>query len=292
MNKKNLYLGLSLLLCGMMGSSCAQRETPPAPKSLLETLPEIVANVNGEVITRQQVIERFQQSLNMMGHQQHAAQAAQAVNKPDAAGATAASHQAHQMAQNQPPSSADQGAVANGAAQPLDPLEERTLLRHIINSTALERLKLQEAQRLGLSVALPAIDEQVRLMEQHSEQQMGGREGFEQELRRGHTTLAEWRTELRQQLLIQQLEASRRKILPVGDEEITLYWEKNRKKLSSFWHTDRLDQARDRVRELIQQERWVTARTDWELALVKGAKIWVDRDIRQLFVTVPVDHTH
>ena len=54
----------------------------------------------------------------------------------------------------------------------------------------------------------------------------------------------------------------------------------------------KLDQARDRVRELIQQERWVTARADWELALVKGAKIWVDRDIRQLFVTVPVDHTH
>ena len=280
MNKMNVYLGLSLLLCGVLSSSCAQRETPPAPKSLLETLPEIIANVNGEVITRQQVIERFQQAQNMMGHQEHAAQAAQAENKPDAAGATAAAHQAHQMAQNQPSSS------------PLDPIEERTLLRHIINSTALERLKLQEAQRLGLSVTMPAIDEQVRLMEQHSEQQMGGHEGFERELRRGHTTLTEWRTELRQQLLIQQLEASRRKILPVGDEEINLYWEKNRKKLSSFWHTDKLDQARDRVRELIQQERWVTARADWELALVKGAKIWVDRDIRQLFVTVPVDHTH
>ena len=280
MNQKNLCLGLSLLLCGMLGSSCAQHETPPAPKSLLETLPEIVANVNGEVITRQQVIERFQQARNMMGHQEHTAQGAQAANKPDATGATAAAHQAHQMAQNQP------------SSQPLDPLEERTLLRHIINATALERLKLQEAQRLGLSVTMPAIDEQVRLMEQQSEQQMGGPEGFEQELRKGHTTLTEWRTELRQQLLIQQLEASRRKILPVGDEEINLYWEKNRKKLSSFWHTDKLDQARDRVRELIQQERWVTARADWELALVKGAKVWVDRDIRQLFVTVPVDHTH
>src|SRR5438093_6437155 len=280
MNQKNLCLGLSLLLCGMLGSSCAQHETPPAPKNLLETLPEIIANVNGEAITRQQVIERFQQAKNMMGHQEHTAQAAQTENKPGAAGATAAAHQAHQMAQSQP------------SSQPLDPLEERTLLRHIINTTALERLKLQEAQRLGLSVTMPAIDEQVRLMEQQSEQQMGGREGFEQELRRGHTTLAEWRTELRQQLLIQQLEASRRKILPVGDEEINLYWEKNRKKLSSFWHTDKLDQARDRVRELIQQERWVTARADWELALVKGAKIWVDRDIRQLFVSVPVDRTH
>src|SRR5438270_3689632 len=213
MNKKDLYLGLSLLLCGMLGSSCAQRETPPAPKNLLETLPEIIANVNGEVITRQQVIERFQQARNMMGHQEHAAQAAQAANKPDAAGATAASHQAHQMAQNQPSSSADQGAEANGAAQPLDPLEERTLLRHIINSTALERLKLQEAQRLGLSVTIQAIDEQVRLIEQHSEQQMGGREGFDQELRRGHRTLSEWRTELSQQLLILQLDARRRTTL-------------------------------------------------------------------------------
>ncbi len=292
MNKKNLYLGVSLLLCGMLGSSCAQPETPPAPRSLLETIPEIVANVNGEVITRQQVIERFQQAQKMMGHQEHAAQAAQAKNKPDAAGTTAATHQSHQMGQNQPSSSASQGAEANGATQPLDPVEERTLLRHIINTTALERLKLQEAQRLGLNVTMPAIDEQVRLMEQQSEQQMGGREGFERELRRGHTTLTEWRTELRQQFLIQQLEASRRKILPVGDEEINQYWEKNQKKLSSFWHTDKLDQARDRVRELIQQERWVSARADWELGLVKGAKIWVDRDIRHLFLTAPVDHTH
>jgi len=279
MNKENLYLGLSLLLCGMLSSSCAQRETPPTPKSLLETLPEIIANVNGEVITRHQVIERFQQAKNMMGHQEHTAQAAQAENKPGAAGATAAAHQAHQMTQNQP------------SSQPLDPIEERTLLRHIINTTALERLKLQEAQRLGLSVAFPAIDEQVRLMEQHSEQQMGGREGFEQELRRGHTTLTEWRTELRQQLLIQQLEASRRKILPVGDEEINLYWEKNRKKLSSFWHTDKLDEARDRVREVIQQARWVTAKAEWEQEIVKGARIWVDRRVHPL-LAVPSDHTH
>src|SRR2546425_11753554 len=99
MNQKALYLGLSLLLCGMLGSSCAQRETPAASKSLLETLPEIVANVNGEAITRQQVVERFQQSQRMMGHQGHTAQTAQAgqaspaENKPDAAGASAATRQ-------------------------------------------------------------------------------------------------------------------------------------------------------------------------------------------------------
>ena len=291
MNKKNVYLGLSLLLCAMLGNSCAQRETPPAPKSLLETIPEIVANVNGEVITRQQVIERFQQARNMMGHQEHAAQAAQAANKPDAAGATAAAHQAHQMAQSQPSSSPNQATEANSAGQPLDPIEERGLLRHIVNSTALERLKLQEAQRLGLSVTMPVIDEQVKLFEQRSEQQMGGREGFEKELRRGHTTLTEWHNELRQQLLIQQLEASRRKILPVGDEEIKQYWERNRKMLSSLWHTDKLDQSRDRVRELIQQERWVSAKSEWEQALVKGAKIWVDRKVYAL-LAAPSDHTH
>ena len=297
MNQKALYLGISLLLCGMLGSSCTQRETPAADKSLLETLPEIVANVNGEAITRQQVIERFQQSQNMMGHQEHATQEAQvgqtlqAENKPDAAGATAATHQAHQMAQNQPSAVANRGAEASGAAQPLDPIEQRTLLRHIINSTALERLKLQEAQRLGLSVSMPAIDEQVRLMEQQSLQQMGGREGFETELRRGHTTLTEWHKELRQQLLIQQLEERRRKILPVGDEEINQYWEKNRKTLSSLWHTDKLDQARDRIRELIQQERWVRAKSEWEQELVKGARIWVDRRVHPL-LAVPSDHAH
>src|SRR3989442_12020614 len=99
MSQRALYLGLSLLLCGMLGSSCAQRETPAANKSLLETLPEIVANVNGEAITRQQVVERFQQSQRMMGHQGHTAQAAQAgtasqaEKKPDAGnGALAVPH--------------------------------------------------------------------------------------------------------------------------------------------------------------------------------------------------------
>ena len=280
MNQKALYLGLSLLLCGMLGSSCTQRETPAANKSLQETLPEIVANVNGEAITRQQVIERFQQSQRMMGHQGHTAQAAQAGQAPQA-----------ENKPDQKPSSANRGAEANGAAQPLDPIEERTLLRHIINSTALERLKLQEAQRLGLSVTMPAIDEQVSLIEQQSEQQMGGREGFEQELQRGHTTLTEWRKELRQQLLIQQLEERRRKILPVGDEEIQQYWERNRKTLSSLWHTDQLDQARDRVKELIQQERWVRAKSEWEQELVKGARIWVDRRVHTL-LAVPSDHAH
>src|SRR3989454_7797969 len=159
------------------------------------------------------------------------------------------------------------------------------------NSTALERLKLQEAQRLGLSVSMPAIDEQVRLMEQQSLQQMGGREGVENELRLGHTTLTEWHKELRQQLLIQQLEERRRKILPVGDEEVKQYWEKNRKKLSSLWHTDKLDQARDRIRELIQQERWVRAKSEWEQELVKGARIWVDRRVHPL-LAVPSDHAH
>ena len=280
MNQKALYLGLSLLLCGMLGSSCAQRETPAANKSLQETLPEIVANVNGEAITRQQVIERFQQSQRMMGHQGHTAQAAQAGQAPQA-----------ENKPDQKPSSANRGAEANGAAQPLDPIEERTLLRHIINSTALERLKLQEAQRLGLSVTMPAIDEQVSLIEQQSEQQMGGREEFEKELRRGHTTLTEWHKELRQQLLIQQLEERRRKILPVGDEEIQQYWERNRKTLSSLWHTDQLDQARDRVKELIQQERWVRAKSEWEQELVKGARIWVDRRVHTL-LAVPSDHAH
>src|SRR3989442_13169448 len=109
MSQRALYLGLSLLLCGMLGSSCAQRETPAASKSLLETLPEIVANVNGEAITRQQVVERFQQSQRMMGHQGHTAQGAQAgeapqaEKKPEPAGAARAADPAPQKGQHPPP---------------------------------------------------------------------------------------------------------------------------------------------------------------------------------------------
>src|SRR3989442_13012141 len=124
MNQKALLLGLSLAPCGMLGSSCAQRETPPANKGLLDTLPEIVANVNGEAITRQQVIERFQQSQRMMGHQGHTAQAAQAGQAPQA-----------KNKPGQKTSSPHRGAEANGAAQPLDPIQERNLLRPITKRT-------------------------------------------------------------------------------------------------------------------------------------------------------------
>src|SRR2546428_10230801 len=112
MNQKALYLGLSLLLCGMLGSSCAQRETPAANKSLQETLPEIVANVNGEAITRQQVIERFQQSQRMMGHQGHTAQAAQAGQAPQAEKQT-----------DPKTSTANPGAEAKRATPPVLPIE-------------------------------------------------------------------------------------------------------------------------------------------------------------------------
>src|SRR5256885_12547205 len=116
MNQKALYLGISLLLCGMLGSSCAQGETPAANKSLQETLPEIVANVNGEAITRQQVIERFQQSQRMMGHQGHTAQAAQAGHAPQA-----------EIKPDQKPSSANPGAQANAETHPVGPTRQRTL---------------------------------------------------------------------------------------------------------------------------------------------------------------------
>lgn len=162
------------------------------------------------------------------------------------------------------------------------------MLRAVIDTITLERLKRQEAERLGLSVPTEAVEEQARLIEQR----MGSPEVVRRELQQAHTTMEEWRTELRRQLLYQQLEVSRRAALPVSDQDIERYWERNRTKLAPAWGTERLDRVRDRIRMLIQQERWTTAKREWEQELFKGSQIWVDQTLRRQLVVKAGAHSH
>jgi len=289
MNASLLPIRASLLLAGLMTISCGQSDSSATTKTLIEALPEMVVRINGDVITRQQVVERFQQYQSMATHQQrtppgsqsanadHGSNGAQGTSDPVAAAPAPPAHQTRQGPQDQS-NSAKKGSAAAFTSAGLDHDEERKLLRYLINLITMERLKLKEAERVGLSVPPSAIDEQVKLVEQR----MGSPDAFDKELRRVHTTLDQWRTEYRQRLLLQQLEARRRAALLISNEEIQRYAERNGKALSAAWHMDELGPMHEQIRSLIQQEHWMTAKAEWERDLLKGAHISVNRRVYEL----------
>ncbi len=249
--------------------SCTKTE-PPLPKKVSDTLPKVVASVNGVTIEREAVLERLDQARTMMAHQQH-------------------------MSQSSVDAAAGAQAAPTPAPAPLSPAEqarhdaeqEKELLHAIINQMVLEELKKQEAARLGLRVAPEQLEANIKRIEEQS----GSREALEAQLQQGHTTIDQWRTQLHQALLFQALEARRRAATPVSDEEIRQYWEQNRATLAQLWNTTRLDQVRDRIRTLIQQSRWPAEEAHWYQELVRSAKIWVDPAVRQQLARPP-DHAH
>jgi hypothetical protein len=253
----------------LLAVSCTNSEQP-APSRVSEALPKIVASVNGTNIERDAVLARLEQAKAMLAHQRHQVQAAVA-DGADRAGATTTA--------SAPVTEAQQ--AQHEAAQ------EKELLHSIINQMVLEELKKQEAARLGLSVSPDLLEANAKRIEEQS----GSRESLEEQLRQGHTTLEQWRTQLHQSLLFQELETRRRASVPVSDEEVRQYWEQNRATLAQLWNTDRLEQVRDRVRSLIQQTRWPTEEARWYEDLVRSAKIWVDPTVRQQLAG-PSDHAH
>ena len=271
---------LSMLLLATVLTSCAKPEQKPTAK-LSDTLPDIVVTVNGVRIERATVLERLAQAQSMTAHQQHMAQMDQ---------------MAAQGAEPKAGQPQNTGASTSTGAAPTvhDPAHvqsdadlERTLVRAVINQLVMEQLKMQEVERLGLSVSPSLLEANIK----NIEQQAGSKESLEEQLRQGHATVDQWRTQLRQALLFQQLAEQRRKAVPVSDDEIRQYWEQNRETLSKLWKTNRVDEARDRIRDLIQQARWPKTESEWQFELVRNAKIWVDPAVRQQLAT-PADHTH
>lgn len=258
-------LGLLLLFAGL--SSCAKPEQKPAIK-IVDALPSIVASVNGVKIERAAVSERVEQARSMLAHQQHMA------------------NMGPEMAQNGgQPGAVSPPTPSHDASHDLE--QEKNIVRTVINQLVLEQLKLQEVERLGLSLPPGALEESIRTIEK----QAGSHEALEEQLRQGHATVEQWRTQLRHALLFQQLAERRRKALPVSDEEIRRYWDQNRDTLSKIWKTRRLNQVQGRIRDLIQQARWPATEADWHYELVRKATIWVDPAVRQQ-LAVPADHVH
>ena len=267
---------LSVLLLVTAVSSCAKPEQKPTAK-VTDTLPDIVVTVNGVRIERATVLERLAQAQSMAAHQQHMAQMDQA---------TAQSGE-QQAAQSQNAGASTSAIVHDPAHAQRDADAEKALVRSVINQLVMEQLKMQEVARLGLTVSPALLEANIKGIEQ----QAGSKESLEEQLRQGHATLDQWRSQLRQALLLQQLADQRRKAVPVADAEIRQYWEQNREALAKIWKTNRLEDSRERIRDLIQQARWPKTESEWHFELVRNAKIWVDPAVRQQLAT-PADHSH
>ncbi|WP_447602993.1 SurA N-terminal domain-containing protein [Nitrospira sp. Nam80] len=288
MNSAFTWLTVALLAIGLAADACEQREKS-RPRKLVEVLPMHIATVDGTIITRDQVEARLEQFRSILAHQQHAGPGGNPGAQPtETSGRATNPHAMHETTQT---AVAPVLPTAAGPAQSVQLRsglqDDRELLRTIINQLALERLKWQEAERLGLTVSDAVIEEQVKQIEER----FGSREAFEEALRKGHITRQQWWVEMRQALLFDQLEVRRRQAVPVSDEEIRRYWEENRDELAPLWSVERLDQVRDRVRDLMQQARWSTAKTEWEQSLGRTAKIWVNPTVRELLV-VAKNHAH
>ena len=270
-------LSVMLLFAGL--SSCAKPEQKPTAK-ITDTLPNIVVSVNGVNIERAAVLQRLEQTKSMVAHQQHMARMDQAASQGDQS----------QSGQSQ---SSGQSATAPSSPTVHDPAhseqdaDDKSVIRNIINQMVMEQLKMQEVERLGLSVSPQLMEANVK----HIEEQAGSKESLEEQLRQGHATVDQWRNQLKQALLLQQLAEQRRKAVPVSDEEVRQYWTQNHENLSKIWKTNRLEQVQDRVRDLIQQYRWPQTEAEWHNELVRNAKIWVDPAVRQQLAS-PADHGH
>lgn len=278
-------LSLVLLLLAMPGCS---RPEPGKPRTLVDSLPVMVVNVDGVMITRDEVASRLEQYRTILAHSQHNTQAMASSGRASASAVAADPHAMHQAVQgpNIPKEAPSVSAQEGGASNP-DPLEERVLLRTIINQLVLEHLKREEAQRLGLSISPVVLQEQVAQAERH----FGSPAAFEEALRKGHISREQWKNEVQKALLFQQLELSRREALPVTQEEIHHYWEQNHEKLAPLWGVQREEEARDRLRGLIQQVRWSAEKAEWEQALGRAAKIWVNPSVRDMLV-IADQHRH
>ena len=279
-------LPLVLLLLAMPGCS---RPEAGKPRTLVDSLPVMVVNVDGVMITRDEVASRLEQYRTILAHSQHNTQALASSGLGVSASAVGADpHAMHQPIQgtNVPKEAATVSHEERGASN-TDPLQERMLLRTIINQLVLEHLKREEAQRLGLSVSPALLQEQVAQAERH----FGSPAAFEEALRKGHISREQWKNELQKALLFQQLELRRREALPVTEEEIHHYWEQNHEKLAPLWQVQREEQARDQLRGLIQQVRWSAVKAEWEQALGRAAKIWVNPSVRDMLI-IADQHTH
>ena len=271
-------LSVMLLIAGL--SSCAKPEQKPTAK-VTDALPNVVVSVNGVKIERAAVLKRLEQTKSMAAHQQHMARMDQA-----------ASQGGDQSQAGQPQSTVQSDAapsspIVHDPAHSQPDVDDKTMVRNIINQMVMEQLKMQEVERLGLSVSPQLLEANVK----HIEEQAGSKESLEEQLRQGHATVEQWRDQLRQALLFQQLAEQRRKAVPVSDQEVREYWDQNRENLSKIWKTKRLEHVQDRIRDLIQQYRWPQTEAEWHNELVRNAKIWVDPAVRQQLGS-PEDHSH
>ena len=149
--------------------------------------------------------------------------------------------------------------------------EEKTrAIVRVLNGMIQRELEVQEAHRQGM--AIPESEVERRLAE--LETAYANKGGLKQALADFQITLEQWKKETRENFLIEKLEASQYRRIPVSDEEI-------REKFRNFWKETQppspkdLDEHREHMRFVVQQRQWtLRRRKEWMRSLADAAQIW------------------
>jgi parvulin-like peptidyl-prolyl isomerase len=108
--------------------------------------------------------------------------------------------------------------------QAMSPSEREQRLADILDQMIMHRLRLQEAQRLGIEVPEELVEQEYEAVKST----FPSEEAFLETLRKGNTNPTLWKKSMRDALLMRRLEESVANQLVIPDEEIQQYWNENR----------------------------------------------------------------
>ncbi len=152
----------------------------------------------------------------------------------------------------------------------MGPEEKARALVRTLNGMIQRELEVQEARRKGMTV--PESEVERRLAE--LETTYANKGGLKQALADFQITLEQWKKETRENFLIEKLEASQYRRIPVSDEEI-------REEFRNFWKETQppsprdLDEHREHMRFVVQQRKWAAeGRKKWVQSLAQTASLW------------------
>jgi len=150
------------------------------------------------------------------------------------------------------------------------PGEKARAIVRVLNGMIQRELEVQEARRRKLTVSEEEADRALAELETV----YASKGGLKQALADFQITLEQWKKETRENFLIEKLEASQYRRIPISEEEI-------REEFGNFWKETQppspkdLGEHHEHMRFVVQQRKWAAeGRRKWMQSLADAARIW------------------
>ena len=144
--------------------------------------------------------------------------------------------------------------------------KERAVLR-TLNAMIIRELEYQEALRNGIGVN----DEEVEKEFQDLRRRYTAEGEFSEALKEFHITPEKWKEEMKRTMAIRKLEDKMARKIPISENEINEYLKIDKEKTTSV---ETGKEKKEKIRWIIQQNRWGEVRKAWLKGLAENADIW------------------